>query len=170
MKKSLTILLLLTASIVFAKTSSTLMLTTGDDKEAGKALSSFLKAHGMKVQTPPDTLKQKGYILLEYNDHIYFLSPKVMKDPTRIDRILIYEMFQIKKDKVSTNEFKDWVLKLNNEFNIGSFSFAKDVFVVTSQLTFLNVLSIEEVKAFLKDFSMGVTNALIMSGGDKYLK
>ena len=171
MHRLVEVLLILTLGLgAAAKTPSVITFKSGDDAKAGLMLAKFLKANGFKVETTPKALNKKGYIVVKYNGHVYFMTTRLSKDPTRIDRLLVYEMFQVKKEKAQTEEFKDWVLKLNNDYNIGSFSFTKDLFVITSQLTFLDRLSIEELKAFLKDFSESTAKALILSGGERYLQ
>ena len=149
--------------------ADTLVISYDNDRRATQQLVDFLNEHGINASIPSN-FKGKDTLMVKRNGTTFLLEPKMQADSGRADRILVHLIFGVKENKVGTQELKDWVEKLNNDYNIGTFSAVRDMLLISAQITFLNRIGIDEIKAFLNDFDRSSSEAVLQSNGKEFLQ
>jgi hypothetical protein len=147
---ALTLLSLFAFSFVpsFARLSAaedTLTVDTDNNPKGTKAILTWLKAHGVAaVSLNKETIKITGEKGLNVA-----ISPKLNAEG--MDRI-VGNIFLTLKDEAKEDEaaLNALVTQLNTDYNVGTFSLDNDKdLLFTSQMTFVDELSIDHVKAFV---------------------
>lgn len=150
--------------------AGTLFLGNADDKSAVVKIANFLVLNGLEVTLDPKALNKGGMLVLKYNKQPLFVAPRLNKNKDRIDRLVFYEVFHVKKGMADSPKLVSWIMNMNSKFNFATFAITKGMVVVTSQMTFLDRLDINELKAFLKDLQMSLARAMMVSSASKFLR
>lgn len=174
MQRFITVLLMLilfSSGMAIGKTPpKTLSLNNVDNKAAVIMISKFLVLNGLEVTLDPKALNKGEMLVLKYNKQPIFMAPRLNNDKDRIDRLIFYQVFHIKKGVAGTSKIITWLMNMNARFNFATFAKTRGMVVVTSQMTFLNHLDIKEVNAFLKDLQLSLAQAMMVSSASKYLQ
>jgi len=174
MQRLIPVLLIFTLFLSIAakgKTQSkTLLLSSADDKSAVVKIANFMVLNGLEVTLDPKALNKGGMLVVKYNNQPIFMAPRLHKEKDRIDRLVFYEVFHVKKGLLKSSKLITWLMKMNSQFNFATFAITKDMVVVTSQMTFLDRLDIHELKAFLKDLQLSLARAMMISTASDYLQ
>lgn len=124
--------------------AKSLQLDGNENEAAAEALASFLDEHGFEV------LLQEGQLVgVRHDDSMFILSPKVSSEG--IDRIVVAKIFGVEDRYRHSDEVERLILKLNDDYNIGTFTLDDDGdLMYQSHVTFVDRIELAEIEAFLE--------------------
>lgn len=129
--------------------TSQLLLFGDDDSEAVHKLAEFLRSHSIHVLH-----ESPSAVMIEYHMRKFALAPKISS--VGLDRIIVHEYWAARPG-ADRQGFIELVNELNNEYNTGGFYVDQDGdLAYQTQMTFMDMLSWEELEAFLTwhDYSL----------------
>jgi len=126
------------------------MLKSNDDEQTSSELAIFLKANAFDA-----SLVNKESIRIKYQDAIFLISPKANKGG--LSRIVVEKQYIIEPQYRETVEILKYVIKLNQSFNVATFSVRdSSTLVMQSSITFVDRIDAEEIKKFFEYINTSV--------------
>jgi len=131
------------------------VLKSSDNQQTSSEFATFLKAKAFDA-----TLLDEKSVRVKYQNSTFILSPKVSKGG--LSRIVVENRFGIESKYRGTIEILKYAIKLNQSFNVATFSVGDpSTLVMQSSVTFVDKLDAEEIKKFLEYINTSVLGIIL---------
>lgn len=138
-----------------SESGENIVSTTSDDEVAARKLADLLEYNGVSIRKRGD-----DWIGVEINDTNFVLQPKMSNEG--IDRIVAQVYLGIEDEYRNSQEVKEMVWKLNQNFNVAQFYLDSDGdLVMLMPITFVDRINLKEIKYSLEFMSKSILKVVL---------